>query len=814
MAKKLSDLPIGTKVKHPASKYNGQPIVLQVGAQNHPGYPAGSTTFITERILSIKAFDAKEPASSNADRRSYGNNRYNQSNMRQWLNKKGTGWYSAQHSADQAPNTANVSYNPYDTEVGFLSGFAQEFIDAILPTNLTVVKASVDGGGTETTSDKVFLPSTTEVGLANEGGVAEGSKWPLFTSDASRQANPTAQAVSASNYTNANLTAAKLWYWWLRTPSAGNASYVRLVISDGSLSVVSAYNGYSGVRPALNLPSGLAVSDAPDTDGAYILEFNQAPNITGPNTTLGNKTAPFSVDYQVSDPENDAVSIVEKLNGTTIKTETNVTQGVNRTITLTSEQWATLPLNETSSITIEATESKGAKSTRMITFVKVNAAPSATAVEPKGDLSNLAIVDTLTPIFVHKFTDPDTGDSQSAYQYVINNQQDEVVHDSGKKVSTQSFYQLPTSVAKWGDRLSWKVRVWDRYDVPSEYSFAQWFMPNRPPNVSNVQPGSNNAEAPAGASLNPEVTWDFEDLDLEAQAGYQVRIYKLADDALAYDSSRVNQAVKKHQVPQGRLLEGAEYYTVVTVWDPNGLSKNSDRAYFRTNATPSAPILTGPVDNYRTTLRPTLIGIVGTDPENDGMHFRMQISTDPTFATYAYEKSSETDRTGWQVNGYDIPTAGVKNDQQGQNVAYTMQADLDRNKTYYWRMAAVDASTGARGEWSGVRRIRAGDELIYKNKTPINTGSVAARRILFAADLQLPTDGTTKATVKVEFANNALDVSPTWEDGTAKFLAMDYYDFTNETKTASDFAIGYRVTIKANDSMDPISISADGLTFD
>lgn len=543
--------------------------------------------------------------------------------------------------------------------------------------------------------------------------------------------------------------------------------------------------------------------------------LNSSPLISGDTQNQGNKTAPFSVKYQVSDPEGDAVSIVEKLNATVIKTETNITQGANRTITLTSEQWAAIPLNVESTITVEATDSKGAKSTRVFTFTKTNAAPTANAVEPRGDLSNIAIVDTTTPIFVWSFNDPDPGDNQSAYQFIIEDTQDKLIHDSGKKTSTQSFYQLPeVDKLSWGTRYKWKIRVWDRFDVPSDYSFPEFIMPNRAPNVSNVQPGSNDKLSPAGSGDTPEITWDFEDLDLEAQASYQVKIFKADDDALVYDSSKINQNVHKHQVPIARLSRGVAYYTVLSVWDPNGLKADSEPAYFMTNATPTAPILTGPVDNYRTSLKPVFTGIVGTDPEDDGMHFRVQVSTDPTFASYAFEKSSETDRTGWQVNGYDIPEEGVKNDQQGQNVSYTMQAELDRNKSYYWRMASVDASTNARGDWSPSRRVRAGNELAFELKNPINTATVAARRILFAADYQLPVDGTTTATIKVEFSNNALDVTPTWEDATDAFLGMDYHDFANDIKTAEEFAIGVRVTIKANDSMAPISIDAIGLTFD
>ena len=38
--------------------------------------------------------------------------------------------------------------------------------------------------------------------------------------------------------------------------------------------------GIYGVRPALNLPSDIMVSDTPDTDGAYVLLWTTPPTIT------------------------------------------------------------------------------------------------------------------------------------------------------------------------------------------------------------------------------------------------------------------------------------------------------------------------------------------------------------------------------------------------------------------------------------------------------------------------------------------------------------------------------------------------------
>lgn len=276
-------MPIGAKVKDTGTTYYGKPIVFQVAAKNHAGYPANSVTLLTERIITLKSFDAKEPSNSDSNRRSYGNNRYLHSNIRQWLNKDSSPWYSAQHGADQAPNSANVwdGHNPYDNEAGFLANFSPHFKNRILTTTLTVAKNTVtDGGGSETVQDKVFLPSTTEVGLANENNIAEGSKWPLFTNDASRQANPTPEAVSNSSYTSSSLSASQPWYWWLRTPYSGSSYSARYVYSPGAIYHHFAWYGRGGARPALNLPSEIRVSDTPDTDGAYVILWNAVPTVT------------------------------------------------------------------------------------------------------------------------------------------------------------------------------------------------------------------------------------------------------------------------------------------------------------------------------------------------------------------------------------------------------------------------------------------------------------------------------------------------------------------------------------------------------
>ena len=251
MAQSLNALAVGALVKDTGTLYNGKPIIWKIADKGHTGYPSGAVTLITERIISLKCFDAIESGNSDGNRRSYGNNRWTLSNLRQWLNSQAAAgkWYSAQHGADAAPTNANVwsNYNEYDAEAGFLAGFSANFIAALLTTTHTVGKATVDGGGTESCADKIFLATCTEVGLS--GDVTAGSKLALFSNDSSRLAYPTAEAVSKSEYTNGGFNVNSPWWWWLADAYASSSYGVRGVVSSGAMGWSSAYfGGYGGVR--------------------------------------------------------------------------------------------------------------------------------------------------------------------------------------------------------------------------------------------------------------------------------------------------------------------------------------------------------------------------------------------------------------------------------------------------------------------------------------------------------------------------------------------------------------------------------------
>lgn len=357
------------------TKYNGVPITFRILEHGHSGDPSGSTTVQTDKIISLKAFDAKEPNNSNSDRKSYGNNRYTQSNILQWLNSTAAAgaWYSAQHSTDAAPTTktTDVSMNPYTSEAGFLANFSSELKAEIKEATKTVAKNTItDGGGSETITRKVWLLSTTEVGLANENNIAEGTIYAYFSqnnTNARRIMYPTQQCINNADSDSRPSATSAAWYWWLRTPSSGYASGVRRVFTDGSLINNGAYNGHYGLVPALCLSSTLKVSDNPDSDGAYTIMWNSAPSILTPSASLGDKNAPFDVTWSCMDPDGDSVSAVVKLDGVTDQSIPVVTQGQAYTYSITAAKLRDITTGS-HTITITATDSNSNAASKNITF--------------------------------------------------------------------------------------------------------------------------------------------------------------------------------------------------------------------------------------------------------------------------------------------------------------------------------------------------------------------------------------------------------------------------------------------------------------
>ncbi len=286
MVQLLSNLPVGSKVKFGKYSVNGEPaqaLIWLVVAQNHsttPAYPENTATLLTEKIIDARCFDAKEPNNIDAARKQYGNNLYSTSNIDQWLNKDNAAgeWFVAQHSSDTPPDEVGTTANtPYVSRPGFLNAFTDAEKNAIQTSTIKVVKADGQGADYENISRKVFLPSSTEVGLAAENGYSEGEMWAYF-SVATRIAYFSTQAFNNTTSIRKSTEITEAWHWWLRTPNHEYPAIVHTVNDVGTLSGAEALTGMYGVRPALNISSSVLVTDTVDADGCYVVTFNTAPS--------------------------------------------------------------------------------------------------------------------------------------------------------------------------------------------------------------------------------------------------------------------------------------------------------------------------------------------------------------------------------------------------------------------------------------------------------------------------------------------------------------------------------------------------------
>jgi hypothetical protein len=212
-------------------------------------------TLMTKNIIRYAAFDAKEPNNPFIDsydetinRTIYGNNRWGVSNIRQWLNSEDASneWFTPQHEYDEAPTIDKV-YNKnkdgaYADDPGFLVGFSdaikQHFATVRNKTILCYDDELALSKDFEETEDKVFLPSSTEMGFENLNfdNKPEGTHLShKFINDNSRIK-----------------TGANCWYW-TRSCQRYN-SYITYYIGEGGGELIwPAAGDNQGIAPILVL---------------------------------------------------------------------------------------------------------------------------------------------------------------------------------------------------------------------------------------------------------------------------------------------------------------------------------------------------------------------------------------------------------------------------------------------------------------------------------------------------------------------------------------------------------------------------------
>lgn len=244
--KTISMLPSKSKVK--LGRYKGKTLIWDKGTTQ-----SGKTVLTTNKETSTNIipktfqYDNREPQNPSSTIRESGNARYLWSNVRQWLNAKGTGWYKSQHTYDAPPT--------YQNEAGFLTDWDDKDLSVIKQGSWKSF-SGVDGNNTlDTITDKIAIIGAGEIvdSFDHSNFVRDKIDWAKSLSDI---------AINAA--------------YWTRDCTTAVSGRVGVVGFQGNINT----GGYAGVQDtgmALMLIAEVnpdtRVSENPDSDGCYTINF-------------------------------------------------------------------------------------------------------------------------------------------------------------------------------------------------------------------------------------------------------------------------------------------------------------------------------------------------------------------------------------------------------------------------------------------------------------------------------------------------------------------------------------------------------------
>ncbi len=241
----LVNLSIGDRVVDPSwqwefktgSGYSGSgethPVIWTVVAKNHYGSNTG-VTLLSEELIGKHSFD-----NSTNRGHEFGSNNWEHSGnsnatfgLRAWLNS--TGSFAGS---------------------GFRNAFSDYFNSKLV--TVTIPHKFWETGAAFATNDRVFIPSSTELGDTDHT-----FSYPIGTAFEHFVGANNASRIAQSGDTN--------WKYWTRSPLWFTAATLRLVGNGGSFEFSTlAYADDPGIRPAVNLQADTAVSLYPTSEGVY-----------------------------------------------------------------------------------------------------------------------------------------------------------------------------------------------------------------------------------------------------------------------------------------------------------------------------------------------------------------------------------------------------------------------------------------------------------------------------------------------------------------------------------------------------------------
>ncbi|HEU4754009.1 MAG TPA: carbohydrate binding domain-containing protein [Armatimonadota bacterium] len=207
-------------------------------------------------------------------------------------------------------------------------------------------------------------------------------------------------------------------------------------------------------------------------------------------------------------------------------------------------------------------------------------APTAPALTPKANY-DAATAGT----FAWTFSDPNTGDTQSAYQLQIQNASTgTTVYDTGKVTSTATSHVVPGGTLANEVSYRWRVMTWDSTNLASPWSDWGTFSTSASGTVTITDPPVDNA--PGIATSDYTVRWTVSGT---TQAAYRAWLYR--GGSLVTDTGWVT-STSTFWIATG-LVSDVEHEVRIQVRNSSGVvSGIASRKITPSYATPEIPVVT------------------------------------------------------------------------------------------------------------------------------------------------------------------------------------------------------------------------------
>lgn len=501
-------------------------------------------------------------------------------------------------------------------------------------------------------------------------------------------------------------------------------------------------------------------SNASSTRKYYFTKSNTAPTISGSHTYLGIVKQDFDITYMVQDSDGDDVNVEIRVDNKIIQypmwTPSNSTQKLR------------IKLNEYNlgdhTITITATDSSNASSTRTYYFTKSNKAPTISG----SDINMGSVYKDFSIDYIVQDSDGD---------------------DVKVSILSDGYVKQSPTYTSLGIRKYYTVKM-------SEYNLGKHTLEI----IAEDSFGAKSTRTISFEKVNSAPIISGRDENLGAKNTSFSYSYSVSDNEK--DSVRVVERLNGKTI---RTLTNASLNTKFSINITSEQIKKLDINRVNTIEIEAS-------DGNATTFRRVTFSRNNMPPIISGKD--VELGEKDKSLNYSYSATDpERDKIFATVYLDDKVLIARKSivDGASQNIKIDGLEFLKISKGNHRIEIVVEDDKGFKSTRT-VRFTRTIARLVMElGNKGIDTGSTLAKRVLVSTVGIYVAKG---AIAKYEVCNNAFDSNPTWEDATTMVNAGKAFNFQNKSKTAAKAGINIRVSIEKGDSMMASYISSIGGSFD